>query len=235
MKQIPQYLVVYETLRKHIEKGLYNEGDILPSEHDLCAVHHVTRPTVRKALDMLANEGFIKKRQGLGSLVQKKPKGIGILSIGGTTTAVGEKNLITKVLVKPEVRPWPAKFLFPLTEIELESGCIYFERLRFLDNNPIFHDISYIPNINLPRFTSRNLENKSLLSILRKQYQVKVIGGEQYLKATNADETTRMHLKVDSSAPILSLERKMETNRDGFHLYSFLSCNTEAHILYGSF
>ena len=86
---VPQYRKVYETLRKHIEKGNYLEGDILPSENDLCAVHQVTRPTVRKALDMITNEGYKKKRQGLGSVVQKKPKGIGILSLSGTTSAVG--------------------------------------------------------------------------------------------------------------------------------------------------
>lgn len=233
--RIPHYRKVYETLRKHIEDGIYAEGDILPSENELCSVHNVTRPTARQALNMLANDGFIKKRQGLGSVVQSKPKGIGILSISGTTSAVGQENLITKVILKPIVKPWPEDFFFNISEIEMESGCIYFERVRLVSNVPVFYDISYIPNINLPRFTSRNLDNHSLFDLLRENYQIKVTGGEQNIKAIHASETIQKHLMVDANTPILSLQRKLETNRINFNIYSFLYCDTREHELFGSF
>ena len=234
-KELPQYRKVYETLRKHIENSTYAEGDILPSENELCAVHQVTRPTVRKALDMLSNEGFIKKRQGLGSVVQDKPKGIGILSIGGTTSAVGQENLITRVTVKPKVIRWPEEFPFSLSDTEEESGCIYFERLRLVNNEPVFYDITYLPNINLPRFTSRNMDNHSLFSLLRENYQIKVTGGEQGIKAIHATKEILQHLKVDNTTPILHLQRKIETNRIDFNIYSFLYCDTRKHELVGSF
>ena len=232
---IPQYRKVYETLRKHIESGSYNEGDILPSENELCVVHNVTRPTVRKALDMLTNEGFIKKHQGLGSVVQNRPKGIGILSISGTTSAVGKENLITKMIVKPVVRAWPGDFFFTLSEIERESGCIYFERLRLVNNVPIFYDISYLPNINLPRFTSRNMDNHSLFDMLREIYQIKVTGGEQYIKAIHPGEDIQQYFNVDANTPVVTLQRKMETNRINFNIYSILYCDTREHDLYGRF
>ncbi|MFC2090385.1 GntR family transcriptional regulator [Bacteroidota bacterium] len=233
--EVPHYRKVYETLRKHIENGTYTEGDILPSENELCAVYQVTRPTVRKSLDMLSNEGFIKKHQGLGSVVQNKPKGIGILSISGTTSAVGQENLETKVLVKPVVQPWPEDFPFILSETEQESGCIYFERVRLVNKVPIFYDISYLPNINLPRFTSRSLENHSLFDTLRQIYQVKVTGGDQRIQALLADETIQQHLQVDRNTPILHLQRKLDTNRIDFNIYSFLYCDTREHELFGNF
>lgn len=232
---IPHYRKVYETLRKHIESGTYREGDILPSENELCVVHTVTRPTIRQALNMLANDGFIKKRQGLGSVVQNRPKGIGILSISGTTSAIGQENLITRVVVKPAVRVWPEDFPFPLTETELESGCIYFERVRLVNSDPIFYDISYLPNINLPRFTSRNLDNYSLFDLLRESYQTEVTGGEQNIKAIPADGSIGQHLNVASGTPILHLRRKLETNRINFNIYSFLYCDTREHELFGRF
>ena len=83
---------------------VYKPGTLLPSEHDLCILYHVTRPTIRKALDALVNEGYIKKHQGKGSVVMGVPKGIGILSIAGTTSAIGQHNLKTRIIVKPEVR-----------------------------------------------------------------------------------------------------------------------------------
>lgn len=234
-KTVPQYRIVYETLRKHIELGEYAEGDILPSENDLCTVHSVTRPTVRKALDMLTNEGFIKKRQGLGSVVLNKPKGIGILSISGTTSAVGQENLITRVVSKPIVMPWPEDFFFEISEIERESGCIYFERLRLVNNVPVFFDVSYLPNIRLPRFTSRNLDNHSLFDVLREQYQVKVTGGEQTIKAVRASADIQKYLGVEPNTPVLNLQRKLETNRINFNIYSFMYCDTSEHGLFGRF
>jgi len=184
---------------------------------------------------MLSNEGFIKKRQGLGSVVQDKPKGIGILSIGGTTSAVGQENLITRVTVKPKVIRWPEEFPFSLSDTEEESGCIYFERLRLVNNEPVFYDITYLPNINLPRFTSRNMDNHSLFSLLRENYQIKVTGGEQGIKAIHATKEILQHLKVDNTTPILHLQRKIETNRIDFNIYSFLYCDTRKHELVGSF
>ena len=56
-RNIPQYKLLYEILRKHINDGIYNEGDLLPSENDLCNVYGLTRTTVRQALAALVQEG----------------------------------------------------------------------------------------------------------------------------------------------------------------------------------
>jgi DNA-binding GntR family transcriptional regulator len=232
---IPQYRKLYELLRKQIVEGVFKEGDLLPSENDLCSQHNLTRPTVRHALDALLNEGLIKKHKGKGSIVSNQPKGIGILSIAGTTTAIGSSNLSTNILAKPKVIQWPEPFIFPLSDKEKEAGCIYLERLRLVDNKPLFYDVNYIPNINLPRFTSRNFENKSLFDMLRKYYQIEIKGGEQKLKAISASEEISKYLNVPVGHPVLSLERKMNTNRPDFNVFSAIVCNTSEHGLYGTF
>lgn len=233
--KIPQYRILYEKLRKHIEDGVYSEGDLLPSENELCNIHNLTRPTVRQALAALVNDGFIKKQQGKGSIVHRAPRDIGILSIQGTTSAVGDEKLRTHIIVKPQVRPWGDFKMFPLTQIERESGCIYVERLRWVDDRPVFYDVNYIPNINVPRFSSRNLEDKSLFTILREHYQIEIVRGEQRLMAIPANTKLSKYLKVRTGQPILYLERKMETNRVDFNIYSSFYCNTRYYSLYGSF
>jgi DNA-binding GntR family transcriptional regulator len=232
---IPQHRKVYEILRSHITDGVFREGDLLPSENELCTVHKVTRPTIRKALDRLANEGYIVRHQGKGSIVKGIPKGVGILSMTGTTSAIGQDNLKTHIIIEPEIRNWNEAFTFPLSQLEIESGCIYMERLRLVNDKPVFYDITMIPNINLSRFTSRNFENKSLFDVLRKYYHVEVRGGEQKLLAIVADERLKAYFKVDSGHPVLQLNRKIETNRSGFYIYSQVFCNTDEYALYGSF
>jgi len=233
--KVPQYRQLYELLRKQIVDGYYQEGDILPSENELCAVHSLTRPTVRHALEALVNEGFIKKHQGKGSIVHKLPKGVGILSIAGTTSALGSKNLRSSLINKAMVMPWPEDFFFTLTTLERDSGCIFIERIRYFNDRPIFYDKNYIPNTNMPRFTSRSLENRSLFDLLRSDYQVEIKGGEQKLRAIPVSGKISEYLSLESGNPVLHLERKFDTNRPEFHIYSSIYCNTNEQAVYGIF
>ncbi len=234
-KAIPQYRRLYEILRKHILDAVYREGDLLPSENELCQLYGMTRPTVRQALGTLANDGYIRKHQGKGSIVHQLPKEIGILSVSGTTSAVGDRNLKTRIILKPVLMKWPQDFMFQLSALEKESGCIHMERLRLLDDVPIFYDISYIANINLPRLTARQFENKSLFQILRDYYRIEIKGGDQRIKAIKASAKVSRLLQLKRDQPVLHLERKMETNNPGLFLYSSIFCNTEKYAIFGRF
>lgn len=233
--RIPQHRKLYELLRKHIVEGVYPEGSLLPSENELCGTHDVTRPTVRQALSRLASEGYIQKRQGKGSIVRSLPKGIGILSLQGTTSGVGKHNLETLPSGKPYTCKWPEKFPFELSELELESGCIVLERARIVDGFPVLYDISYIPNINIPRFTQKSFENKSLFDMMRSNYNIEVTGGEQKIMAIHANKEIGNYLDIKEGDPVLKLERKMETSRSGYSYYSVIYCNTNNFYLEGSF
>jgi GntR family transcriptional regulator/GntR family frlABCD operon transcriptional regulator len=235
MVKVPRYRKLYEILRKHIADGVYQEGDILPSENELCATYNITRPTVRHALDALVNDGFIKKHQGKGSIVHALPKGIGILSVAGTTSALGIEILVTQILVRPYVTSWEEGFFYKLSSMELESGCIYMERLRLFNGKAIFYDKNYLPNVNLPRFTSRQFENKSLFDILRTSYHIEVTGGEQKIRAIPADARISRYLDLEKGHPVLHLERKFETNKPGYYFYSSIYCNTDDQAVYGIF
>lgn len=235
MDRLPRYRKVYELLRKHILSGVYSEGALLPSENELSAVHNVTRPTVRHALDILLKEGLIIKKQGKGSIVRNHPRNIGILSVAGTTTAIGVRHLKTEILQKPEIRRWEDTFPFELSQIEKESGCIYMERLRYVDGEPVFYDINHLPNINLPRFTARSLRNKSLFDELRRNYRVEITGGEQKLKALKPSEKIREMLRLRKGEPVLYIERKLHTNKEGFFIYSTIYFNSGNHSIYGRF
>ena len=234
-KTIPQYRRLYEILRKHILENVYKEEDLLPSENEFCQLYGMTRPTVRQALSSLANDGYIIKHQGKGSIVHHLPKEIGILSVSGTTSAVGVRKLKTKIIVRPVLIKWPGDFMFPLTKLEEESGCIYMERVRFLEDLPIFYDISYIANINLPRITSRQFENKSLFRILRESYRIEIKGGEQRIKAIPATSRISTLLKLNKGQAVLHLERRMQTNNPDLFLYSSIFCNTEKYSIFGRF
>jgi len=64
-----------EKLKDEIQQGLYRIGCKLPSEHNLAKQFGVSRVTVRQALDVLQEEGYINRKQGLGTFVNHLENG----------------------------------------------------------------------------------------------------------------------------------------------------------------
>ncbi len=65
----PLYLQLQRALRDAIEKGALSPDDALPSERQLAAELGISRITVRKALDGLAEQGLLVRRHGSGNFV----------------------------------------------------------------------------------------------------------------------------------------------------------------------
>lgn len=65
----PRYLQLYEELASSIKRQQFTAGDMLPTETELCAKYDVSRPTVAKALNLLAKEKLVHRRSGFGTQV----------------------------------------------------------------------------------------------------------------------------------------------------------------------
>ncbi len=231
MEKISLYKVLYHKLREAIIKGEFNVGDLLPSENELCQQHQLTRPTVRQALAQLVNEGYVRKQQGKGSIVQQLNKGLKLLSVEGTTAAFEGEKFYSKILLAPAVIPWPLDFFYPINALEFSTDCIMFERLRSIENRNVIFEKTFITNENMKRFTQKNLENKSLFEMLQKNYQIQITGGEQKIRAIKAHKHVAQVLEVSVGKSLLMLQRKMYTNRKNFFVYSLIFCDTEHYYI----
>lgn len=67
-----KYVEIYNELKKQIEAGKHKIGQCIPSEGELMEAYDVSRDTVRKALGMLENEGYIQKSRGKAAVVVEK-------------------------------------------------------------------------------------------------------------------------------------------------------------------
>lgn len=227
----PLYKKVIDDLKTQIEKGAYKKGELLPSENDLCKTYSTTRVTVRQALTGLMNMGYITRRHGKGSIVSEPKQGLGILSLSGVTAGVGDQVLTTAILQKQTKQSWPVDFFHELNKEELRSGCIFFTRLRHINGTPVLYEETFISNISLPRFTSRNLENCSLFKALKEHYNIDVKEGEQKIWAIHGDKNISKLLDIKTNHPIVHMKRRLQTNIDNLNVYSSIYCNTEEYFL----
>ncbi len=236
MLEQPRYKKVYGCLKDQILKEVYHNGDLLPSENELCQVYGINRSTVRQALGELEKEGYIEKKQGKGSLVKNK-KRLGLLSVKGFSEVLSKKKIkvTTKLTRGPLVTSWPENFFYDLNKMEHEAGCIYLERLRLAGNEPVMFEKTYIPNLNLPRFTKKALKNGSLFETLRASYQVEIVNLYQDIRAIKASEGLPGLLNVKPGGPVLLINRQYDTNREQLKIYSSLVCNTNNYSISNEF
>ena len=68
---LPLHRQLFLVLHNEIERGAIPAGDPLPTEHELCEQFGVSRITVRRALSDLADQGYITRKQGVGSFVRE--------------------------------------------------------------------------------------------------------------------------------------------------------------------
>src|ERR1700742_1724128 len=68
---VPLHRQLFLVLHDEIDRGVIAPGEALPTEQTLCDEFGVSRITVRRALADLAEQGYIERRQGVGSFVRE--------------------------------------------------------------------------------------------------------------------------------------------------------------------
>ena len=68
----PLYQQLVDSIKEQIQSGKIKEGDKLMTEQELSEVYNVSRITVRKAMELLSDEGIVVKKQGIGTFVASK-------------------------------------------------------------------------------------------------------------------------------------------------------------------
>ena len=64
-----RYREIAEALRDRVDGGEFPSGRLLPSEAELSRAYEASRVTIRRALELLRDEGLLDARQGVGWFV----------------------------------------------------------------------------------------------------------------------------------------------------------------------
>lgn len=165
------YARVYQYIWDKIQNGEYKEGEIIPKEVDLSEQFCVSRPTVRRALNDLVNEGYLTRIRGKGSFVTK-PKVLQEYTkfIESYNEEMGKKGLcpITKVLELSMT--YPSERIQKCLAITENERIIKLQRLRFVKEKealkPMILTTVYFPHARLPNAMQYDFEQRSFYDVL---------------------------------------------------------------------
>jgi GntR family transcriptional regulator len=203
----PLYHQVYLVLRDKIVSGAYGADGLLPGEPALVQQFGVSRITVKRALNDLAAEGFVRRRRGLGTRVVSGGAG---KPVAGNMAGLIE-NLIIMGLAT-EVRLIEFAYVLPPNDVRRMLGLAEGERaqravrVRSQEGVPFSYLTTHVPEPIGRAYGRRELAATPLLTLLERAGAV-AASADQALSARLADPTVAAHLEVEVGSPLLSLTR----------------------------
>ncbi|MDU2491216.1 GntR family transcriptional regulator [uncultured Clostridium sp.] len=218
-----KYEVIAMDIREDILKGVYKPNERLPFEKEICNKYNVSKMTVKKSLDLLVAEGLIVKRRGSGTFIKDiTEKEIhGIIDkkqfSGLTNNNLGHK-VTSKVLDFKVINA--DKEVADILKIE-EGDFIYFiHRVRYVDNDPMVIERTYMPLSIIPGIKMTDIEG-SIYSYIKGKLGLKIQSAHSTIRARKSEELDRKYLKLTEYEPIIEVERVAYLESGKAFEYSF--------------
>ena len=230
----PVFKPLYEQIKVFITQSLiageWKPGESIPSEMELAARFNVSQGTVRKAIDLLATENILIRRQGKGTFVATHKEAKSKLRFLRLTSAEGTKELLeneliscTRLKVDARIARW--------TGLKKGTSVIEIKRLLSFSKRPVIIDYIIIQARPFRGLTGAKIteHNGSLYSMYETLFGVPMVRAEEKLTAVAADQEQAELLGLKQGYPLLRIERVAYTYNDKPMEWRVGLCVTDDH------
>jgi GntR family transcriptional regulator len=206
-RTVPRYHQIAEALRARISAGGLTAGQRLDNQRQLAQSFGVTLMTLRQALDVLAREGLITRRHGLGTFVAPPPVDYDILqfrTLAGDLSAVGE-DVATRFLRSRFGRADRRV----AQELGLAEGARMFvlERLRLVDGQPLSFQVSHLPAAIGEEAAKADLTVTPLRHVLSFKLGIEITAARETVSAETLPARAARELGCAAGAPCFRSDR----------------------------
>lgn len=188
-----RYRSIADDLRRQITGGVLVAGSVLPSEAELAGAYGVSRVTVRKALDVLREEGRVDSRQGFGWFVAGDTVR---QSLGTLATIEGQLSDQGRVPERKVVS-------FGFTSHAVHGELLEVVRVNLADGQPFALVTVWCPAELGSSLSRDDVESTTFYDLLPVEFDRAV----QTIGAAVADERDAELLHVPVGSPLLVVER----------------------------
>ena len=230
----PSYRPLYDQIKVLLTQSLiggeWRPGELIPSEIELAGRFKVSQGTVRKAIDSLASENILIRRQGKGTYVATHDAEVIKLRFLRLTAANGQKEVLQNEFiscVKNKADTDVAKVL----DVKASAATIEVKRLLSFSGRPLIYDHIIVPAAPFKGLNSATVEasNGSMYSMYESQFGVRMVRAEERLKAVAATKEVAEALGLSIGFPLLSIERVSFTYGDKPMEWRHGLCLTDDH------
>lgn len=218
-KESPTFSPLYRQIKglilQALDAGEWRPGEVIPSEMELAARFKVSQGTVRKAIDEMAAENLLLRRQGKGTFVSSHADPRAFFRFLRLVPLKGEIEQSTSI----PLECWRAKAGQEAARtlgIKLGDPITIVRRLLQFTGKPVVVDEIYLPGEIFSGLTLEVLKESqgSLYSLFETRFGVRMIRAEERIRAVAADRATAELLCVAEGSPLLSVERVSYTYGD---------------------
>lgn len=213
----PLYQQIKALILRSLQAGEWRPGEAIPSELELAARYKVSQGTVRKAVDELAADNLLVRRQGKGTFVathheeqvqyrflRLEPDHVDALGGSAHRSFLDCRRLRAPADVARALQMKPGEMVVEVRRVLHFSG------------QPVVLDDIWLPGHLFKGLTADRLSEYRgpMYALFESEFGVRMIRAEEKLRAVLADDDVARLLEVAPGAPLLSVERLAYTYGD---------------------
>ena len=208
--KVPLFIQVAETIKKRIINYEYSPGEAIPSASEMEEAFNVSNITIRRAMELLSNDGYIVPRQGKRAQVADRVDKRVEIEITGDfwnwiDMVAGRKMDIKATVIDRRVIDCP-KPIRKLLDLGRNEKVERIKRIRERKGKPISYFINYASADLLGQLPSREIEKHTFIKVFQKICDMESVAVEQRVQAVTADIDLAAILKVKFGFPLFFIQ-----------------------------
>ncbi|MGH6640329.1 MAG: GntR family transcriptional regulator [Polaromonas sp.] len=214
----PLYQQIKVLILQSLQAGEWKPGELIPSEMDLAARFRVSQGTVRKAIDELAAENLVVRRQGKGTFVATHAEQhvqyrfLKLMPDSGDIQSEGpaERQIIDCKRLRA-----PAD-IARLLALRTGDAVLQLRRVLAFQGTPTILEDVWLPGGPFKGLTAERLASYRgpMYALFETEFGVRMVRAEEKIRALAADAASAELLEVPVGEPLLSVERTAYTYND---------------------
>lgn len=211
----PLYQQIKALITQSLQSGEWKPGELIPSEIELANRFKVSQGTVRKAIDELAAENLVVRRQGKGTFVATHHEARAQFRFLRLMPDAGEPHYAENRILDVKRLRSPAE-LARLLDIKSGDSVIFIKRVQAFDGIPTIVEEIWLPGVLFKGLTADRLSEYKgpMYGLFETEFGTRMIRATEKIRAVTADGDTAELLGVGVSTPLLSVERVSYTYGD---------------------
>lgn len=202
-----KYKIIYNSIREKIINKEYMPNAKIPDEISLCKEYNCSRMTMKKALDLLVQEGMLYRKRGQGSFVMSSNNDKGQIIIqerelSGFTKA-SKGNASAEILeFKLE---FASEKIANKLNINVDDPIYNIFRLRLVNNKPYVLERTYMPTSLIPGI-NLDILSHSVYDYIENTLNLKIASANKTTRADISNEIDHKYLNLKDIEPVLEID-----------------------------